>query len=110
MLLSAYATQRIGIDVIFGGFLVGVIVPRDNEAVVASLREKTHDFVSLFLLPIFFTYSGLNTNIGLLGSWQAAGVCLLVILVATLGKYGGVFIAARTFGGMPSREASALAG
>lgn len=108
VLLSAYATQRIGIDVIFGGFLVGVIVPRDNEAVTASLREKTHDFVSLFLLPIFFAYSGLNTNIGLLGSWQAAGVCALVILVATLGKYGGVLVAARTLGGMPPREASAL--
>ncbi|MEB3177491.1 MAG: cation:proton antiporter [Nostocaceae cyanobacterium] len=103
---SAIVTEQIGIHLIFGAFLVGAAMPK-NQGLVRELAEKTEDFVLIFLLPIFFAYSGLRTQIGLLNRPELWGLCLLVVAVAIIGKYVGTYVAARVCG-INNREASAL--
>jgi len=103
---SAIVTEQIGIHLIFGAFLVGAAMPK-NQNLVRELAEKTEDFVLIFLLPIFFAYSGLRTQIGLLNRPELWGLCLLVVAVAIIGKYVGTYVAARVCG-INNREASAL--
>jgi len=103
---AAVVTSLIGIFAIFGAFLLGASLsgsPRLREAVAAHLT----DFVTVFFLPIFFTYTGLRTNIGTLDSPEAWGWCAAVMAVAVLGKWGGCGLAARVFG-MPPREAACV--
>lgn len=106
LLAAAWTTSRIGIFAIFGGFVLGASlsgVPKVREAFAAHLA----DFVTVFFLPIFFTFTGLRTNIGSLGTAEAAGWCAAVFAVAVLGKWGGCGLAAR-LGGMPAGEASCV--
>ncbi len=104
--LSALFTELIGIDVIFGGFIIGAVMPKGSAA-IAKLKAETENFVSTFLLPIFFAYSGLNTQIGLLNTVELWLVCLLVVATAIVGKFAGVYGTAR-LGGVPRPEAQAL--
>lgn len=71
---SALITELIGIHLIFGAFLLGAVIPK-NEGLVRELAVKTEDFVLIFLLPIFFAISGLKTQIGLLNSPELWGLC-----------------------------------
>ncbi|MER3492428.1 MAG: sodium:proton antiporter [Mastigocladus sp. ERB_26_2] len=103
---SALITELIGIHLIFGAFLLGAIMPK-NAGLVRELALKTEDFVLIFLLPVFFAYSGLRTEIGLLNSPELWLLCVLVLLVAIAGKYLGTYVAARV-SGINKREASAL--
>lgn len=103
---SAIATEWIGIHLIFGAFVVGVILPK-HSSFIQEIAEKTEDFVLIFLLPIFFVYSGLKTEVGLLNSPYLWGLTLLVIGTAVAGKYFGTYITAR-FCRLPHWEASAL--
>jgi Kef-type K+ transport system membrane component KefB len=106
LLASAWVTSRIGIFAIFGGFLLGAALsgsPKVREAFFAQFN----DFTTVFFLPIFFTYTGLRTNIGSLGSLEAWGWCAAVLVVAVAGKWGGCGLAAR-LGGMPSGEAACV--
>jgi Kef-type K+ transport system membrane component KefB/nucleotide-binding universal stress UspA family protein len=103
---SALITELIGIHLIFGAFLLGTVMPK-NAGLTRELAEKTEDFVLTFLLPIFFAYSGLRTQIGLLNRPELWLLCGLVLLVAIGGKYIGTYVAARV-SGLDSREASAL--
>jgi Kef-type K+ transport system membrane component KefB/nucleotide-binding universal stress UspA family protein len=103
---SALITEWIGIHLIFGAFLLGAVMPK-NEGLVRELAVKTEDFVLIFLLPVFFAYSGLKTQIGLLNRPELWGLCLLILAVAIAGKYFGTYAAAR-FSGIGKREASAL--
>jgi Kef-type K+ transport system membrane component KefB len=95
--LSAMATYKIGIFAIFGGFMMGVLL-HDQHEVVKAWRKKVGEFVTVLFLPIFFTYTGLRTNIGALDSWELWGWCGLLIVLATLGKLGGCYLAARWSG------------
>ena len=106
VLASAISTDRIGIHAIFGGFLVGAVMPKDR-LFTRELVEKVEDFAVVFLLPIYFAYTGLRTRIGLLDSPALWLQCALVIAVATLGKFGGSTLAGRLTG-LGWREASAL--
>lgn len=106
VILSAMLTEWVGIDVIFGGFIIGVILPKNNN-LSKELTEKTEEFVSIFLLPIFFAYSGLSTDLSLLNRPYLWGICVLVIIVAIVGKYGGVYLASK-FLGINSQEGKAL--
>jgi nucleotide-binding universal stress UspA family protein len=81
-------------------------MPKDEE-LVRELAIKTEDFVLIFLLPIFFAYSGLKTQIGLLNSPNLWLLSALILLVAIGGKYTGAYVAAR-LSGIDKREASAL--
>lgn len=103
---SALITEQIGIHLIFGAFLLGAVMPK-NAGLVKELAHKTEDFVLTFLLPIFFAYSGLRTEIGLLNTPELWALCAAVVGVAIVGKYFGTYIAARV-SGIENREASAL--
>lgn len=103
---SALITELIGIHLIFGAFLLGAVMPK-NPAMTREIAEKTEDFVLIFLLPIFFAYSGLRTEIGLLNRPELWLLCAAVVIVAIVGKYAGTYVAARV-SGINKREASAL--
>jgi Kef-type K+ transport system membrane component KefB/nucleotide-binding universal stress UspA family protein len=103
---SALITEWIGIHLIFGAFLLGAVMPK-NAGLTREIAEKTEDFVLTFLLPIFFAYSGLRTQIGLLNRPVLWLLCGAVLAVAIGGKFIGTYAAARTCG-MDNREASAL--
>lgn len=104
--LSAMTTYKIGIFAIFGGFMLGVLV-HDETTFVAAWRKKVGAFVTVFFLPIFFTYTGLRTSIGSLDTPELWGWCLLLILLATLGKFGAAYWAAR-FNGLSKNESTVI--
>jgi Kef-type K+ transport system membrane component KefB len=106
LLLAALVTERIGIHGLFGAFLLGTLIPHDS-ALARDIRDKCEDLVVVLLLPVFFAFTGMRTHIGLLngtGDWFA---CILIIAVASLGKFGGSFLAARLTGS-DWREAASL--
>jgi Kef-type K+ transport system membrane component KefB/nucleotide-binding universal stress UspA family protein len=106
VLISAVTTELIGIHLIFGAFLIGAVMPKEAR-LTKELAETTENFVLIVLLPIFFAYSGLRTQIGLLSSVPLWTLCGLVVVVAIAGKYIGTYAAARV-SGIDSRQASAL--
>ena len=97
LLISALTTEWIGIHAIFGAFLLGAIIPHDSDVAV-DFREKLEDIVKILLLPAFFAYTGMRTKIGLVSGSEAWLFCAVIILVATLGKFGGTVAAARCTG------------
>jgi Kef-type K+ transport system membrane component KefB len=106
LLFSAMTAEWIGIHAIFGAFLLGAIIPHDSD-VARDFTSKLEDIVKILLLPAFFAYTGMKTEIGLVSGWEAWMFCAVIILVATLGKFGGSFVAAR-FTGLDSRLSAAL--
>jgi Kef-type K+ transport system membrane component KefB len=106
LLLAALATERIGIHALFGAFLIGVVVPHDS-VLADDVRKKLEDSVGLFLLPVFFAFTGLRTEIGLMHGLRNWLICILIIAVASAGKFGGSFVAAR-FTGSDWRQAASL--
>jgi Kef-type K+ transport system membrane component KefB len=97
LLLSAVATEAIGIHALFGAFLLGAILPNKGR-LPDQIRARLVDVVLVLFLPSFFAFTGMRTQIGLLDSARDWWVCGLVILVATLGKFGGTFCASRLTG------------
>jgi Kef-type K+ transport system membrane component KefB len=97
LLLSCYITEVIGIHALFGAFLAGVIMPPQKEF-KRILSEKIEDVSLVLLLPLFFVFTGLRTQIGLLYQSQLWGVCFLIIGVAVLGKFVGSAAAAKFVG------------
>ena len=106
VLLSALATEFIGVHAIFGAFLLGAIVPHESSA-ARQVREKIEDIVRVLLLPAFFAFTGLRTEIGLLQTAADWMICAAIIAVAIAGKFGGATLAARLTG-LSWRDASAL--
>ena len=94
---AGMATYKLAIFAIFGGFMVGVML-HDQANFAAAWRERVGHFVNVFFLPIFFTYTGLRTDIGSLSDGNAWLWCVLLIAVATLAKFGGCYVAARIAG------------
>jgi len=97
LLFSALAAQRIGTHAIFGAFLFGAILPRETT-LARALKEKLHDLVTILLLPAFFAFTGMRTEIGLVAGVNEWLICGLIILVATVGKFGGTLAGARLTG------------
>jgi Kef-type K+ transport system membrane component KefB len=97
LLLSAWMTEFIGIHAVFGAFLLGTVIPHDS-VIARQLVRKLHDVVSVLLLPAFFAYTGMRTQIGLVSGIDGWLICTLIIVVATLGKFGGSFAAASLVG------------
>jgi Kef-type K+ transport system membrane component KefB len=97
LLLSALATDWIGIHAVFGAFLLGVIIPHDSQ-IARALGERMEHAVTGLLLPAFFAFTGMRTQIGLVSGWEQWLICGLIILVASLGKFGGAVLAARWSG------------
>jgi Kef-type K+ transport system membrane component KefB len=106
-LLSAYATEVIGVHAIFGAFLFGVMMPRRGAAaLIRDIIAKIEHVAVLLLLPVFFVVAGLQVDLrglGLNGLWQLG----LVLLAAVAGKFLGAYGAARAQR-MPPRQAGAL--
>lgn len=97
LIISAYLTEVIGIHALFGAFMAGAIMPENNKFRNIFI-EKVEDVALVLLLPLFFVYTGLRTQIGLLDEpylWQVTG---LIILVAVVGKFVGSALAARFVG------------
>jgi Kef-type K+ transport system membrane component KefB len=97
LFLSSLSTYLIGIFAIFGGFMLGLLVHGEREF-TEQWADKVGRFVQVLLLPVFFTFTGLRTNVGSLATAADWGWCALLIGVATLGKFGGGYIAARAAG------------
>jgi Kef-type K+ transport system membrane component KefB len=95
--IAAMTTYQIGIFAIFGGFMMGVILYDESELVTAW-RDRLGDFVTVFFLPIFFTYTGLRTSIGGLATSADWGWCAAIVAVATVTKLGGAYFMARRCG------------
>lgn len=97
LLLAALATQRIGIHALFGAFLVGAVIPH-NSSLARDVNEKFEDLVVVLFLPVFFAFTGLRTQIGLVHGLRDWVICIVIIAVASLGKFGGASLAARITG------------
>lgn len=106
LLASSLATQSIGIHAIFGGFILGALMPKVG-GFVGEVSEKLEDFTTVFFLPVYFAYTGLRTQVGLLDSPGLWLICLMLFIVAVAGKFGGGTLAARLMG-MNWRESAAL--
>ena len=104
-LVAALATERIGIHGLFGAFLNGVCVPHDSM-LAADFRRMLEDSVAVFLLPVFFAFTGLRTQIGLLHGPRDWFLCIVIIATASAGKFGGSFVAARVTGSAWRQAAS----
>ncbi len=103
--VSSWATAVLGLDAIFGAFLMGLILPRD-EALV-HIVEKIEGLVVVVFLPLYFTLSGLRTNVASLDSWRSLGILVLVLVAAVVGKVAGCYGAARWVG-IGERESLAI--
>ncbi|KAJ8087154.1 K(+)/H(+) antiporter [Marasmius tenuissimus] len=104
--IAAFFTDVIGVHAIFGGFLVGLIIPKENGYTI-SIVEKIEDLVSILLLPLYFTLSGLRTNLGLLDNGVTWGYIILICLVAFTSKFFSCALTAQAFG-FNWREAGAI--
>jgi Kef-type K+ transport system membrane component KefB len=94
---SALATDVMGIHALFGSFLAGVVMPARHEF-REFLRLRLEHFSSVFLLPLFFAFVGLRTQVGLLNDTSGWLVCAGLIVIATVGKLGGAMFTARLTG------------
>ncbi|MGQ3013929.1 MAG: cation:proton antiporter domain-containing protein, partial [Flavobacteriales bacterium] len=97
LILSAYVTEIIGIHALFGAFMAGAIMP-ENARFRNIFIEKVEDVALVLLLPLFFVFTGLRTQIGLLNDPYLWKVTALIIAVAVTGKFAGSAIAARIVG------------
>lgn len=106
LLLSAITTEAVGIHAIFGAFLLGAIIPHDS-VIAQKFTRHLHHVVTILLLPAFFAFTGMRTRIDLVSGTNHWLICGLIILVATVGKFGGTLVAARLTG-LRWRDATVL--
>lgn len=95
-MLSAWAMDAVGIHAVFGGFILGVAMPRgllSNE-----VKRQLEPFAVLVLLPMFFTFSGLNTQLTMVNSLGLLAVTIVILLGSILAKGGACWAAARLTG------------
>lgn len=106
LLASAWVTEHLGIHALFGAFLVGAISPK-HEGFVTAVLERFEDVMVVLLLPLFFAFTGLRTEVALIHGVEGWAICGLVMLVAIAGKFGGSAIAARAVA-LPWRDSVTL--
>lgn len=106
LLTSALVTEAIGIHALFGAFLLGAIVPHES-LLAKALRERLEDVVVVFLLPAFFAFTGMRTQLGLVHGAEQVFACAVIIVVACAVKFGGTAVAAR-LSGLDGRDAASL--
>ena len=94
--LSAFVMDAVGIHAIFGGFILGAVMPRGRFA--AELKKKVEPLAVVLLLPMFFTYSGLNTRLDMINSAELLLIAAGVLLASVLAKFGACYLAARLAG------------
>ena len=106
LLLSSLATEAIGIHAVFGAFVLGAVIPHDSN-LARDLTERLEDLVVVLFLPAFFAFTGLRTQIGLVSGEEEWLLCGAILLTATLGKFGGSFVAGVATG-LPVRDSAVL--
>lgn len=94
--LSAFIMDAVGIHAIFGGFILGVVMPRGLFA--AELKKKVEPLAVVLLLPMFFTYSGLNTRMDMVNTVPLLLIALGILVASVLAKFGACYLAARVAG------------
>ena len=92
-MLSAWAMDAVGIHAVFGGFILGVAMPRG--LLTAEIKRQLEPFAVLVLLPMFFTFSGLNTQLTIVDNIGLAAVTLVILAGSVLAKGGACWAAAR---------------
>ncbi|KAI0201564.1 K+/H+ antiporter 1 [Astrocystis sublimbata] len=97
VLTSAWFTSIVGVHVIFGAFLVGLICPHDGGFAI-KVTEKIEDLITVLLIPLYFAFSGLSTNLGLLNDGITWAYVIAIIVVAFAGKIIGGTVAAKLNG------------
>lgn len=97
VLCCALISETIGIHALFGAFIAGVVMPPSTEFRI-FLKDKLEAFGSYALLPLFFAFTGLRTQITLLNDWQSWLMCAVIILIAIAGKLGGSMLMSRWTG------------
>jgi K+:H+ antiporter len=102
----ALLTEAIGIHALFGAFLAGVVLP-STDGLRVMLKEKLETFSAVALLPLFFAFTGLRMQIGLLNDWQSWLICAVIVAIAIAGKLGASMLMAR-WTGMAWRDSFAL--
>jgi K+:H+ antiporter len=106
LLASSLLTDFIGIHAVFGAFALGAVIPHDS-GLARELTDRLEDLVVVLLLPAFFAFTGMRTQIGLVSGGANWLICLAIIAIASAGKFGGSLIAAR-LSGLGWRDSSAL--
>ncbi|OYZ12771.1 MAG: cation/H(+) antiporter [Novosphingobium sp. 28-62-57] len=94
--ISAFVMDAVGIHAIFGGFLLGVCMPRG--LFVTEIQRKAEPLAVVLLLPMFFTYSGLNTRLDMVNSPALLAIALAILAISILAKFGACWAAARLSG------------
>jgi len=106
VLVSSVTTEHLGLHLLFGSFLAGAIMPKDRKF-IRYIQNKFESVTVVLLLPLFFAFTGLRTSIRLIQGPQMWLFCMMIIVVAIVGKLGGSMIAARA-AGRPWRESAGL--
>src|SRR5262249_56977855 len=107
LLVSALFTDLIGIHAVFGAFALGAVIPHDS-GMARDLTDRLEDLLVVLLLPAFFAFTGLRTQISLVAGPAQWMMCALIVAVASIGKFGGSALAARLTG-LRGRDAAARA-
>jgi len=95
-MLCAYTADAIGLHAVFGGFLLGTVMPRG--ALAENLRRLLEPFTVVLLLPMFFTYSGLNTQLAMVNNVELLLIGCVILAASILAKFGACWAAARLSG------------
>lgn len=106
LLGSTLMAEMIGIHVVFGGFIAGIIIPRNPE-IRKSVEQRLQDFVTVFLVPIFFVYSGMNTTLSVFGDISMMVPLVIYLVIAIIGKYSASMLVAKSIG-FNWKESSAI--
>jgi Kef-type K+ transport system membrane component KefB len=106
VLASGWTTESLGVHALFGAFLAGVVMPRNNE-LSRELSQKFEALIVVLLLPLYFALTGLRSSVFLITGARMWFYCTLIIVLAVVGKLGGALISAR-LNGMSWRESAAV--
>lgn len=95
-MLATFTTDAIGLHAVFGGFVLGTVMPRG--ALVDELKRKLEPIAVVLFLPMFFTYSGLNTQLSVVNNMEMLLIALVILVGSILAKFGACWAAARACG------------
>jgi Kef-type K+ transport system membrane component KefB len=97
MLAASWTTERLGVHALFGAFMAGLVVPK-NERMIADVVDRIESLSLVLLLPLFFALTGLRTRIDLLTDKSMWGYAVAIIATAVVGKLAGAALTARATG------------
>lgn len=102
VLLSGYATVKLGLHGAFGGLVIGILV-RKRRQLADHWQRSSGVTINALLVPLFFYYAGSHADFGKIVSWDLVPWCIVFFLAAILGKFGGCYVASRIVGLVPTQ-------